>query len=75
MLGMLDDKKKIAALIVGGADSDEDPKMEALKSAAEEFKAGLKLEDPMAIIEPLKALIELCSGEGEEEEPEEESEY
>lgn len=72
MLGMLNDKKKIAAIIVSGGHKEEDPKVEALKSAAEELKEGLKMDDPMAIVEPLKAIIQMCLAEqeGEEEEAE-----
>ena len=68
---MRDDKKKMSSLIIAkmsgkpevapqsedGAEVDDSV---ALKTAGEEFIAAIESKSPMAVVEALKSLMELC---------------
>lgn len=72
--GLLNDEKKVAALIVGEpSKKEEGPKeMVGLDAAAEDIISAVKSGDPKLLVGALKSFYEMC--EMEEESKEEESE-
>jgi hypothetical protein len=84
---LMKDNKKMATIIMakmGKKPEDQEPKMEdgaeqddsmALKTAGEEFLQAVESKNPMALVEALKSLMELCESPEQEEaehEPQEE---
>lgn len=82
---MKDDKKKMATIIMAkmGAKPEQAPQSEdgteqddstALKTAGEELISAIESKSPMAVVEAIKSLMELCeSSEPESEEASEPS--
>jgi hypothetical protein len=74
MLGMLDKKDKLAALIVGGpkeeSEGPEDMDMsgEAKKDAARALLSAIERKDIKALVEAMETMMQVCEYSEEESE-------
>lgn len=70
--GLLNDEKKVAALIVGSPEKKEEgPKeMVGLDAAAEDILSAIKSGDAKTLVGALKSFYEMCEMEEESKEEE-----
>ncbi len=76
MLGMLDKKDKLAALIVGGGPKEEksegpddmEMSMEAKKDAARSLLSAIERKDIKGLIDAMETMMQVCEYSEEESE-------
>ena len=72
MMGLMSPAKKVAALIIGGAEKPSEEKevdleKEAQLDAAKQLISAIEKKDAQAIVDSFKGMMECCGSEGEEE--------